>query len=83
LCCHGRHAPFLIPFKDRARVFQSVVSADREQFRQDSYAHHGFGPHSFATIHRTSLLQDGFEQLNRLGDAIKVALMPLNPRQCE
>ena len=57
-------------------MFQSVASADREHWRQESYAHRGFGPNSFATIHRTSLLQDGFEQLDRLGDAIKVPVKP-------
>ena len=54
-------------------VWSSLLLLLGEQHRQESYARHGFGPHSFATIHRTSLLQDGFEQLNRLGDAIKVS----------
>ena len=39
LCCCTRHAPFLIPFKDRARVFQSVVSADREQVQINHTLH--------------------------------------------
>ena len=69
---HRRHAPFLVPFGDRARVFQSVVSADRQEHREISYRQRGFGPQSFLVIRRTQLLQDGFDQMHSLGDGLKV-----------
>ena len=48
-----RHAPFLIPFEERARVFQTVVAADRQDRREMS----AYGPQNFATIRRSTLMR--------------------------
>ena len=69
-----RHAPFLVPFNDRARVFQSVVSSDRQEHREASYRLGGLGPQSFAVIRRSQLLQDGFDRLNKLGQGLKASI---------
>ena len=48
-----RHAPFLIPFEERARIFQAVIAADRSQHREMG----AFGPQSFLLIHRATLMK--------------------------
>ena len=48
-----RHAPFLIAFEERAQVFQTVISADRSRRREMG----AYGPQSFVTIHRDTLMQ--------------------------
>ncbi|KAK9829627.1 hypothetical protein WJX72_006957 [[Myrmecia] bisecta] len=66
-----RHTPFLIPFAERARVFQTVVSGDRRHNREMEMAAMQFGTQHFVRIRRTNLLEDGFSQLNKLGDGLK------------
>ena len=48
-----RNAPFLIAFEERAQVFQTVISADRGRRREMG----AYGPQSFVTIHRDTLMQ--------------------------
>ena len=48
-----RHAPFLIAFEERAQVFQTVIAADRAKHREMG----AYGPQSFVTIHRDTLMQ--------------------------
>ncbi|DBB12911.1 TPA: hypothetical protein ACH3X3_005665 [Trebouxia sp. C0006] len=70
-----RHAPFLIAFQERAQVFTTVVGQDRmEQREMGMRGGHGWGRQYFVTIHRTTLLQDGFEQLNKLAERLKSRL---------
>ncbi|KAL3150396.1 hypothetical protein ABBQ32_000234 [Trebouxia sp. C0010 RCD-2024] len=66
-----RHAPCLIAFQERAQVFTTVVEQDRREQRNMGMRQYGWGQQHFVTIHRTSLLQDGFEQLNKLGESLK------------
>ena len=48
-----RHAPFLIAFEERAQVFQTVIAADRDRRREMG----AYGPQTFVTIHRDTLMQ--------------------------
>ena len=48
-----RHAPFLVPFEDRARIFTAVIAADRAEHRERG----AYGPQSFVTVHRATLMQ--------------------------
>lgn len=53
-----RHAPFLIPFQERAQVFTTMVGQDRmEQHEVGMREVYGWGRQFFVTIHRTALLQ--------------------------
>jgi len=52
-CLVCRHAPFLIAFEERAQVFQTVITADRSRRREMG----AYGPQSFVTIHRDTLMQ--------------------------
>ncbi|KAK9914927.1 hypothetical protein WJX75_002372 [Coccomyxa subellipsoidea] len=61
------HAPFLVPFEERARVFQTVISSDRLERREMGI----YGSQSFTMIHRSSVFQDGFEKLNLPGEALR------------
>ncbi|KAG1656674.1 hypothetical protein FOA52_016018 [Chlamydomonas sp. UWO 241] len=95
------HAPALIPFSERARLFQAEVSSDRavhyEMQTQGQHAHlqalmaaeeaaldgdhhmaalqqqqaAQMGSDRFVTIRRDHLLDDGFDRLAPLGDALK------------
>lgn len=58
------HAPCLIPFHDRARIFQAHVDFDRAQFQMSSRPAPMFS--SPARIRRNHLLRDGFDQLKGL-----------------
>ena len=51
-----RHAPMMVPFQDRARVFQAVVASDRAAARGMDALGAGVG-HKFVTIRRSSLLE--------------------------
>lgn len=53
MSCGARHAPFLVPFEERARVFQTVISSDRLERREMGI----YGPQSFTMIHRSSVFQ--------------------------
>ncbi len=62
----ARHAPFLVPFEERARVFQTVISGDRAERREMGI----YGPQSFSMIHRSSVFQACqvlFERCPRIG----------------
>ena len=62
--CMCRHAPFLIPFQERAQVFTTVVGQDRLQQRESAMqSGPAWGRQFFVTIHRTSLLQVKFRVL--------------------
>lgn len=68
-----RHAPFLVPFEERAAVFQMVVAADREVHRDmDLTAQLMEGQGRFVTIRRATVLEDAFRQLYGMGSALKV-----------
>lgn len=61
-----RQAPFLIPFKDRVRIFSSHIAAARGEI--------GVNPlgRTKLKIHRDQITQDAFAQLNKLnGDALR------------
>ena len=61
------HASCLIPFRDRARIFQSHIDADKKQFQS---SHMGFSaPPVHAHVRRLLLLEDGFEALGNLKGA--------------
>ena len=49
-----RHAPFLIPFQERAWVFQRVVSMDRQEHRSIPAM---FGGQREVVIHRDRLFE--------------------------
>jgi len=67
------HAPCLIPFHDRARIFQAHIQMDRVQ--QQSSPHHGVPPSTHAKIRRDHLLEDGFEHFKHLtGVAVRQRL---------
>ena len=60
LCgCCGRHAPFMMPFEERAGVFQAVMAAQRTEHHASTRSQHPFGiePVSFVTIRRDHLLE--------------------------
>ena len=61
------HASCLIPFRDRARIFQSHIDADKKRFQS---ANMGFSaPPVHANVRRLLLLEDGFEALGNLKGA--------------
>lgn len=53
LCVLSRHAPSLVPFEERARVFQTVIMSDRLEQREMGI----YGPQSFTMIRRASVFQ--------------------------
>ena len=59
-----RHAPFLVPFVARARVFQQLVSTERSQYRDSNMMSQLFGGgHRFLTIQRGNALSDAYVSL--------------------
>ena len=42
-----------MPFEDRARIFAAVIAADRAEHRERG----AYGPQSFVTVHRATLMQ--------------------------
>ncbi|RUS15775.1 hypothetical protein BC937DRAFT_92006, partial [Endogone sp. FLAS-F59071] len=63
--------PFVLPFEDRVEIFRQFVATDRQRSRIDDYFHQ---PVERAKVHRDSVFQDGFEQLNKLGSKLKVKI---------
>eukprot|EP00798_Chlamydomonas_sp_ICE-L_P015877 gene15877-22007_t len=72
-------APCLIPFEERAQIFRHEVGQEREQYR-DMEQQQSFNPDDpfrqqpgirFVPIRRSSLLADGYERLNKMGDGLK------------
>ncbi|KAG2447722.1 hypothetical protein HYH02_007182 [Chlamydomonas schloesseri] len=71
-------APYLVPFADRARLFQVMVGKEREEYRaqEDSrflemgMLEAGLG-NRFVPIRRDQLLFDGFDRLNSLGERLR------------
>ena len=61
----------MVPFQDRARVFQAVVAADRAAARSMDAMGGGLG-HKFVTIRRNSLLEVSL--LAALGNAKPIGL---------
>jgi ubiquitin-protein ligase E3 C len=60
------HAPFLVPFVDRARVFARLVGAEREAYRSRDDAAAVFGaaaPRRFVSVRRGRVLADAFAAL--------------------
>jgi len=68
-----RHAPCMVPFTDRARVFQMLVSADRSSVRERQ-ERSSMGANTFFRIRRDHIIEDGFEALNGLGEDLKERL---------
>jgi len=64
-----QHAPCLVPFQQRARVFQVLVFDDRAKV-QDRESMRG-GPNTFFSIRRDHIVEDGFDALNSLGEGLK------------
>lgn len=62
------HVPGLVPFEERARIFQSVVARDRAEYRErDAFAAAGFGrPAPVLRIRRDHILDDGLDGLSEL-----------------
>ena len=52
--CACRQAPFLVPFKERARVFQTVVAADRRAHRDSAMQ---MLMRKFVAVRRTCVLE--------------------------
>ncbi|EFN56484.1 hypothetical protein CHLNCDRAFT_57693 [Chlorella variabilis] len=67
-------APFLVPFRERAKLFQAVVAQERARYREMEVMHslaHEFGAaNHFYPINRTQVLQDAFEKLSNVGEAL-------------
>lgn len=60
--------PFSIPFETRVQIFQQFIANDAHRLGLDDF----YGrPKYKATIRRKSVAQDGFDQLGRLGMALK------------
>jgi HECT-domain (ubiquitin-transferase) len=61
------HAPFLVPFFERAKVFQHLVATERVQYRnRDFISSLGGGPGGlsrFVTVQRGQVLSDSYEEL--------------------
>ncbi|CAG9464760.1 unnamed protein product [Pedinophyceae sp. YPF-701] len=72
-----KHAPYLVPFVDRARVFQAVVASDRSRPRARQPEALPLvpgdlgGSRSFLRIRRGHVVEDGYAAMNALGDALK------------
>ncbi|KXZ44858.1 hypothetical protein GPECTOR_61g811 [Gonium pectorale] len=74
-----RHAPYLVPFADRARLFQLMVGKEREEYRAQEDSRFmeaamlgGGGPgNRFVPIRRDQLLFDGFDRLNGMGERLR------------
>ena len=68
-----RRAPFLVPFVERARVFQRMVSSERLQHRQEDPLAAALGRgHSFVTVRRGNALMDAYAALgNESPDVFK------------
>ncbi|GIL88261.1 hypothetical protein Vretimale_14138 [Volvox reticuliferus] len=73
-----RHAPYLVPFSDRARLFQQMVGKERQEYREqeesrvlEMNALEGILGNRFVHIRRDRLLFDGFDNLNSLGDRLR------------
>ncbi|KAL4444560.1 hypothetical protein ABPG77_002377 [Micractinium sp. CCAP 211/92] len=69
------HAPYLVPFRERAKLFQSVVAAERARHRDMEAMHSlaaefGGAPNRFFAVRRSQTLQDAYEQLHNVGDAL-------------
>ncbi|PNH10256.1 E3 ubiquitin-protein ligase [Tetrabaena socialis] len=72
------HAPYLVPFADRARLFQLMVGKEREEYRAQEdnrfmemgMLEAGLG-NRFVPIRRDQLLFDGFDRLNSLGERLR------------
>ncbi|CAD7703489.1 unnamed protein product [Ostreobium quekettii] len=67
-------APCLIPFQERAKVFQAQVQHDRLKHQSEdrpAFLGMSFETNKFVTIRRSQLLYDGFNQLNSLGASLK------------
>jgi ubiquitin-protein ligase E3 C len=60
-------APYLLPFKERARVFQSLVSHERAQHRDDdAFTFPGFpAARQFVTVRRGQVLPDAYAVLSQ------------------
>jgi ubiquitin-protein ligase E3 C len=60
--------PFAIPFETRVEIFRQWIANDAHQLGLDDFY---LRPKHRATIRRTSVAQDGFDQLGGLGRALK------------
>ncbi|KAI3426511.1 hypothetical protein D9Q98_008876 [Chlorella vulgaris] len=67
-------APFLVPFRERAKLFQAVVAQERDRYSDMEIMHsfsHQFGSaHRFLPIKRTQVLHDAFEKMSGMGEAL-------------
>ncbi|EIW71232.1 hypothetical protein M231_06447 [Tremella mesenterica] len=59
--------PMAVPFIIRLQVFREFIITDAHEFGHDRYSRRS----GKATIRRDHLAQDGFDQLNELGSALK------------
>lgn len=62
--------PFLIPFKDRAMVFQRLIQMEVEKSQGDSLQYHS-NSQPVAEIRRESVLKDAFVSFHDAGPAFK------------
>lgn len=63
--------PFAIPFSARVQIFRQFIANDSHQLGLDDWFNQSGRPKHRATIRRTSVAQDGFDQLGSLGPALK------------
>ncbi|KAK4685808.1 hypothetical protein P7C73_g4335, partial [Tremellales sp. Uapishka_1] len=61
--------PMAVPFQTRLKVFRQFVEADKARLGVDRYSMRRRTIR--ATVHRKSLAEDGFRQLNSLGPELK------------
>uniref|UniRef100_A0A6S8NUX6 HECT-type E3 ubiquitin transferase n=1 Tax=Dunaliella tertiolecta TaxID=3047 RepID=A0A6S8NUX6_DUNTE len=69
-----QHAPALVPFEDRARLFQTKVAETRSVHHEMELAQMdsmGIFQPRFVHIRRQNLLYDGYDSLHKLGDGLK------------
>lgn len=66
-----KRLPFLVPFSERAKFFQSLVERDQSS-RRDDWSH--VTGDRFCEIRRATLYDDAFQKLNELGEELRLRL---------
>lgn len=64
--------PFFLSFKDRVRIFQTLIDLDRQRTQSNDNIFNAFiTPKLLANIRREFLLEDAFENFHKLGSQFK------------
>jgi len=65
-----KELPFVVPFDERVKIFHDFISQDKQALNIEG-SHQFFGGDLRFTIRRNFLFEDGFANLNNLGDKLK------------